>query len=248
MSFLQLWKSYVEYVDCAESCTVAVTYFGTVQQMYNIFSSSPQRWEILQKYLPVSLQSISTTRWSARIDAVKPVANHLQSLRKALDDMETLNLTAKTRSELHAIKKYMSKFEFIVMSSIWIKLLTMINQTNLVIEARDATLDVERENVQTLIQDIKHMREQWDTILKESRTVAENIEFSTEFSTSRSIASQTEAEEYYKVSVYFVIIDSILSGLCRRFASLEKLCALFGFLWNFGSMNDDDMKSAADKF
>ncbi len=45
-------------VDCAESCKEAVTYFGTIQQMYNLFSSSPQRWEILKNHLPVSLHGM----------------------------------------------------------------------------------------------------------------------------------------------------------------------------------------------
>jgi hypothetical protein len=38
-------------VDCAESCNEAVKYFGLIQRMYNLFSSSPQRWEILKRVL-----------------------------------------------------------------------------------------------------------------------------------------------------------------------------------------------------
>ena len=39
-------------VDSAESCKEAIAFFGTVQQVYNFFSGSPKRWEILKKYLP----------------------------------------------------------------------------------------------------------------------------------------------------------------------------------------------------
>ena len=103
-------------VDCAESCKEAVTYFGTIQQMYNLFSSSPQRWEILKQHLPVSLHGMSKTRWSARIDDVKPVAQHLNSVRSALNELGVLHSTALAKMELNAIQKYISKFDCILMS------------------------------------------------------------------------------------------------------------------------------------
>ncbi|XP_065665714.1 zinc finger MYM-type protein 1-like [Hydra vulgaris] len=80
-------------VDYAESCKEAILYFGIVQQMYNFFSTSPQRWEILKQHVPASLHGISKTRWSARIEAVKPFDRHLNSLRTALKELQPLNLT-----------------------------------------------------------------------------------------------------------------------------------------------------------
>ena len=64
-------------VHAAESCTKAITFFGVIQKMYNIFSSSPQRWEILKKHTNCAFHPLSKTRWSARIDAVKPFAKQL---------------------------------------------------------------------------------------------------------------------------------------------------------------------------
>ena len=49
--------------DCAEACNEAKIFFGIIQRYYNVFSSSPQRWEILQKHLPVTVHKISATRW-----------------------------------------------------------------------------------------------------------------------------------------------------------------------------------------
>ena len=167
-------------VDCAESCKEAVTYTGTIQQMYNLFSSSPQRWEILKQHLPVSLHRMSKTKWSARIDGVKPVAQHLNSVRSALNELGVLHLTAQAKMELNAIQKYISKFDCILMSSIWMKLPTMIHQTNLIIEARQATLDIEKDNIENLCNDIQRLREQFDKILNESKFVARNIGVSCE--------------------------------------------------------------------
>ncbi|XP_065684804.1 uncharacterized protein LOC136096979 [Hydra vulgaris] len=184
-------------VGCAESCKEAVTYFRTIQQMYNLFSSSPQRWEIIKKHLPVSLHGMSKTRWSARIDGVKPVAQHLNSVRSALNELGVLHLTAQAKMELNAIQKYISKFDCILMLSIWMKLLTIIHQTNLIIEARHATLDIEKDNIENLCNDIQRLREQFDKILNESKFVARNIDVSCDFLTNRHFPSQDDAELIY---------------------------------------------------
>lgn len=41
-------------VNAAESCTEANTFFAVIQKLYNIFSGSPQRWEILKKKIPTA--------------------------------------------------------------------------------------------------------------------------------------------------------------------------------------------------
>ena len=60
-------------VHAAECCPDAITFFGNIQKLFNFFSSSPPRWEILKKCIGGSLHSSSQTRWSAKIAAVQPV-------------------------------------------------------------------------------------------------------------------------------------------------------------------------------
>ncbi|XP_065650734.1 zinc finger MYM-type protein 1-like [Hydra vulgaris] len=235
-------------VDCAESCKEAILYFGIVQQMYNFFSSSPERWEILKQHVSASLHGISKTRWSARIEAVKPVARHLNSLRTALKELQSLNLTVSAQSELQSIQKYLSKFECSAMSSLWMKLLTMIHQTNLIIEARNATLDVEMENIKNLMDSIQQIREKWDAVLSESKLIAMNIDISPEFFTTRKLKTKFDSEQHNKINVFYVIIGSILEGLKRRFESQQQICSIFGFLWHFNKMSNEELLSATTNF
>jgi hypothetical protein len=86
--------------DAAESVTEAVSFFGTIQTIYNLFSSSPKRWEILVKHIGSSLHGISDTRWSYRVESVKPFAAHLPGIKKALEELLKLNLTAKSRNDV----------------------------------------------------------------------------------------------------------------------------------------------------
>ena len=53
--------------------------------------------------------------------------------------------------------------------------LTAIDYRNKVLQTRSATLDVEVDNIRSLIEDLKQLRGQWDAILAESKLVSENM-------------------------------------------------------------------------
>ena len=70
---------------------------------------------------------------------------------------KTTNLTPECRADIIGIKTYFQTFESLIMAfeslimaSIWVKVLSAIHDTNLVIQCRDATLDVERDNIKGL--------------------------------------------------------------------------------------------------
>lgn len=63
-------------VNCAKSIPEVETFFGIVQKLFNFFSSSTQRWDILINNLKLSLKGYSTTRWSAKYRAIKSATKH----------------------------------------------------------------------------------------------------------------------------------------------------------------------------
>jgi len=87
--------------------------------------------------------SWSQTHWAACVDSVRPFAAHIGGLRKDVQTVLQMNLTPETRSDLIGILKYFASFECVIMASVWLKILTAINHRNRVLQARDATLDVE---------------------------------------------------------------------------------------------------------
>ena len=105
-------------------------FFGVVRKCFNIFSST-QRWKILKSKIPNSLHYLSNTRWSARIDAVKPFATNLPGSINALKEVKKLNLTAETRRDVDGSLKYMRKFGCVLIDSIWVKIRQSINDRNL---------------------------------------------------------------------------------------------------------------------
>ena len=72
------------------------------------------------------------------------------------------------------------------MSSMWLKILVEIDHTNQVIQARDATIDVEVSNLRSLLEHLKKLKDSWSAILNESELVASAMGIPPEFQPSGS--------------------------------------------------------------
>ena len=155
------------------------------EKTFNFDNRFYKRWGILQEQIGSSLHGLSGTRWIARVNSVRPFAAHLPGLRLALEKLLLLSLTPKTRTEVNGAIAYVSSFTCIVMSAIWLKILVAIDQRNQVIQARDATIDVEVSNLKSLFNELKDLRVKWSSIMIESKLVADAKQISPEFPSKR---------------------------------------------------------------
>ena len=249
-------------VHSAECCPQVITFFGVVQKLYNLFSSSPQRWEILTSSVGCSLHNPSETRWSARVDSVKPFAAHLPGIMTALSQVQEVNLIPETHSDVVGMISYLSSFESILMASLWLKILAAINFRNLLLQAREVTLDVEVTNVHDLIGDLKLLRSKWDEILSESCGIEQSLCLAeTKRKRRRQFLDRTvlddnddqqDPHEQFKRSVFYVVIDCVIANLTTRYEAAENLNELFGVLWKYRDMNTENVliaaKNLADKY
>ena len=81
--------------DAAECTPEAITYLRTIRTIYTLFNCSPKRWKILAMRIGCLRHGISGTRWSDRVESVKPFVAHPPLVNLALDDLLELNLTKK---------------------------------------------------------------------------------------------------------------------------------------------------------
>lgn len=66
--------------DTAACCLQAVDFFSTIQEVYNFFSASTSRWDVLKQHIGESgltVKPLSDTRWESRVDALKPIRDQL---------------------------------------------------------------------------------------------------------------------------------------------------------------------------
>ena len=254
--------------DAAECIPEAITYFGTIQTICNLFSSSPKRWEILAQRIGCSLHGISGTRWSDRVESVKPFVAHLPGVKLALEDLLELNITPKTRNEIHGAISYVSSFTCIIMSVVWHKILVPIDFCNKVIQASDATLDIEVANIESLIAQLVALRDNWKAMWNEAKIVASSLQievtsfrhhsttarkrtrFHDEDAPDENINEMNEADESsdearFRKHIFYVVLDNVIGGLTVRFSAAKQISDTFSFLWNYQKMSQEELKSKA---
>ena len=61
------------------------------------------------------------------------------------------------------------------MSSMWLKILSAVDLRNRVLQSRDATLNVEAENMQSSVIEVEQLGNDLDLIIRRCTLVAENL-------------------------------------------------------------------------
>jgi hypothetical protein len=71
--------------DMAKSCAKAISFFGIVQRIYVLFSSSAKRWDVLKVHVEsLTVKSWCNTRWESRIKSVRAIRFEAPNIRSAL--------------------------------------------------------------------------------------------------------------------------------------------------------------------
>lgn len=90
--------------DMAHSCLKAISFFGVVQRIYTLFSSSTKRWKILLDHVPFfTVKSLSNTRWESRINSVKAIRFQALQVRSALLELYESCEDAMTKSDAESL-------------------------------------------------------------------------------------------------------------------------------------------------
>ncbi|XP_075515349.1 uncharacterized protein LOC142549989 [Primulina tabacum] len=115
--------------DMANCCPKAMSFFGVIQRIYTLFSSSTKRWEIFKDHVKgLTVKPLSQTRWESHVESVKPIKEQIAQIRDALYDLANDSEDPKTKSEAESLALYeLENFEFLLGVVIWYKLLHAIN-------------------------------------------------------------------------------------------------------------------------
>lgn len=252
-------------VNAAKLNHEVMTFFGNIGSFYCLFSHSPARWEMLKRHIPLSLQSLSETRWSERIQAVRPIVKHYPGVLKVLDFLleDTITtLTPSARNIVLGLKKYFGSFKGLLMTSFWHKVLSGIDSKNTVIQSKGISLNTEVQLIKDLLGEMQQLRDSWETIVHEAKIVAEAIKITPSFDTNfrrrgttdpmNEIDVQKQKEDDFKASVVFPVLDFIMTDLTTRFSAANSICDLFSPVLNFMDAKQDELeiktKNLIEKF
>lgn len=196
---------------------------------------------------------MSDTRWSARVEAVKPFAAYTLGIKEAFNELKSLKLTPETKRDIAGLEMYLESFECILIASIWLKILTAINTRTTILQARKATFNVEVDNIEGFLNELQVLRDSWPNILLECKLVAENLNLNVTFPDKRlrkratfhdETPDETTAlsnEKNFRINVFNVIIDNVRAELSERFCATKNINSKFKFLWLFERLHEEEL-------
>lgn len=235
-------------VNAAKLNPDVITFFGNIENFYSLFAHSPARWEVLKKHVTLSLQSLSETRWSERIQAVRPIVKHYPGILAVLDvilgEMAT-GLTPSALNTTKGLKKYFRSYKGLLMTVFWHKILASIDNKNVVIQSKGISLDVETALIRDLVQEMQHLRDSWESVVQEAKVVAEAVGVQPQFPENRKIS--IEPEQDFRISVVYPVLDFIINDLMTRFEAADTICELFSPILSFQNLDDGQLTAKAAK-
>ncbi|CAB4007049.1 Hypothetical predicted protein [Paramuricea clavata] len=101
---------------------------------------------------------LSTTRWSARIEAVKPSAKRAREIMDALKRLKDHDLCGEVSDDVNNLIQWSQSLEFFVLITFWFKVLQAINDVSVLLQASKISADEELRLIESLQDDLKRIR------------------------------------------------------------------------------------------
>ena len=245
----------------ANSCPKAISFFGVVQRIYTLFSSSTKQWKILQDNVTgLSLKPLSQTRWKSRIESVKAIKFQVLEIRDALLQLAKTSEDPKTKSEVDCLATYeIESFEFLLAVTIWYDILFAVNSVSKNLQSKDMNIDVAIDQLKGLMSFLKkkYREDGFTSAMNSSKEIASKMEIEPIFREKRIIRRKKQfyenvndettqsTEEYFRINYFLYIVDQAISSIESRFEQFQIYENISGFLFNFEklkSLDDDSLK------
>lgn len=251
--------------ECAaESCEEACSFFGLLQEIYNFFTASTTRWEVLQLEVQKkdlrkqshTIKSLSTTRWSARADACLALSESWAEIINALLFIEDDdNQKPICKCEARGIRIKLQRLETAFMAVFWGFLLNRLNITNKKLQSVNIDIFTVVQLYDSLIELVTDSRDKFNEFESKAKILSEIQEYEKDtrrikkrkIQPGESAAGEVELDgrDKMRVSTFLVVLDNLKSELKRRRDAYEKFHEKFSFLTKLTSMTSDEVELKA---
>ncbi|KAL8548246.1 hypothetical protein ACS0TY_007533 [Phlomoides rotata] len=219
--------------DMANSCPKVMSFFGVIQCIYTLFSSSTKRWNIFKNHVKgLTVKPLSQTRWESHVESVKDIKEQIVQIKDALVDLTYDTEYPKTKSEAESLVLYeFENFEFLLGGVIWYKLLHAINTVSKFLQYEAMNINVAIKLLQRVISFFEKYREHgFDNAMSEAKEMASQMGIEATFREKRIIRRKNQfdesmsdeithsTEESFRVDYFLFIVDKARSSIEIRFA------------------------------
>ncbi|XP_063732765.1 zinc finger MYM-type protein 1-like isoform X2 [Eleginops maclovinus] len=239
--------------DAAKSSVLSMSFFGMLQRLYNLFSSSVHRWAILKQHVKqLTLKPLSGTRWEARIDSVKVVRYHLPEILDGLSALETYATEkgdSETMSSAKSLHGELKTWSFLLCTITWYNVLYQVNHMSKLLQSPDVSMQTLKKETEGVTEYLEDFRENG---LASSQTdameIAEDLEIERKLPEKRqrkkkrqflyesTDETQSTPEEAFRRDFFLPLVDTAITSLKDRFSRLEGVYALYDFLFSIDIM------------
>lgn len=227
----------------AESSNEAKNFFGILNRLYKLFGKSTKRWAILEEHLPITLKSLSETRWSARADATRTVIEQLPEVIDALFAVrEDTTCDSETSSKVTSLVQAIESFDFLVSLVVWHKVLNTVNRASVILQSQHLSIGDAVTVVTAVKEDMEQYR--WNGFqdaVEKAKELAEKIDIPPTFPEHRTrrrkrlpgemaMDDPLTGEEKFRVCFFNCLIDTVITEIDERFSYLRECNRLFHIL------------------
>jgi hypothetical protein len=248
-------------VDC---CPLAVYFFDFVQNLYTFFAASTSRWSLLIDAIrPLglpTLKRLSDTRWSAHWEAINALQRGYDHIRMALQSLNRdISQTVETRLVATGLEKQMNTLETGVMVSLWNRILQRFDKTSKTLQASNIHLNTATSLLKSLLDFVQSLREVFQDCEEEGKAYSKCEVYKVERSRNKRRPTQADdgdgedaltslsPSHCFKVTVFYVVIDKLVSALHHRLSAYENVSNRFGFLADVDTLSHDQLRTGAKK-
>ena len=204
------------------------SFFTILQEVFNFFGSSLNRWRDLQmegEQGLLTLKKFCSTRWTSRIHAVRAVRDRYVHILKVLTRISLTSEKTNERNTAANLRRNMDSFELVVFIVLWERILRAFDSSSREFQSPKINLSAACRLLNCTKNVLQYSRENWDSVLGTDTAISRSWNVNATFSAqnhavrTRSTCSTNSVDPGYafKVNVFYRTIDVALHELNTRF-------------------------------
>jgi hypothetical protein len=241
-------------IDSVQSCTRAISFFGTLETLYTFLSGSLPRLHLLQEEqekqmngVILTLKRLSDTRWASHKRAVEAVHKSIPCIIDTLQkitDGDIPNTKAKTVSEANGLLSNMLNLEFMFLLKFWVYVLDCVHKLSEYLQNSTIDLITCKCFIDACFGDIIAMRNDntFENIQQEAIELSKNCGGPEVFKDKRTQKKKRffdeamddsvveDARERFKIEIFYVLLDVFTNQLKDRFKDFSEVVQQFRVL------------------